>query len=83
LEIIRFSGYTDEEKLSITKNFLIPKQMKDHGLQKEELQIEDNAIKNVIASYTRESGVRNLNREIANLCRKVAKQLALEKIKKM
>jgi ATP-dependent Lon protease len=82
LEIIRFSGYTDEEKLSITKNFLIPKQMKDHGLQKEELQIEDNAIKNVIASYTRESGVRNLNREIANLCRKVAKQLALEKDKK-
>ncbi|MFA7074312.1 MAG: endopeptidase La [Endomicrobiaceae bacterium] len=81
LEIIRFSGYTDEEKLSIAKNFLIPKQMKDHGLKQEELLIEDNAIKNIIASYTRESGVRNLNREIANLCRKAAKQLALEKDK--
>ena len=82
LEVIRFSGYTDEEKLSIAKNFLITKQMKDHGLKEEELTIEDGAIKNIISSYTRESGVRNLNREIANLCRKVAKQLALEKDKK-
>ena len=79
LEIIRFSGYTDEEKLLIAKKFLIRKQMKDHGLKEEELTIDDSAIKEVIASYTREAGVRNLNREIANLCRKSAKELALEK----
>ena len=79
LEIIRFSGYTDEEKLLIAKKFLIKKQMKDHGLKEEELTIDDSAIKEVIASYTREAGVRNLNREMANLCRKSAKELALEK----
>ena len=79
LEIIRFSGYTDEEKLLIAKKFLIRKQMKDHGLKEEELVIDDSAIKEVIASYTREAGVRNLNREVANLCRKAAKVLALEK----
>ena len=79
LEIIRFSGYTDEEKLLIAKKFLIRKQMKDHGLKEEELVIDDSAIKEVIASYTREAGVRNLNREMANLCRKAAKELALEK----
>ncbi|WP_372519274.1 endopeptidase La [Candidatus Ruminimicrobiellum ovillum] len=79
LEIIRFSGYTDEEKLLIAKKFLIKKQMKDHGLKDEELTIDDSAIKEVIASYTREAGVRNLNREMANLCRKAAKELALEK----
>ncbi|MBR3654101.1 MAG: endopeptidase La [Elusimicrobia bacterium] len=79
LEIIRFSGYTDEEKLLIAKKFLIKKQMKDHGLKEEELVIDDSAIKEVVASYTREAGVRNLNREMANLCRKAAKELALEK----
>ena len=79
LEIIRFSGYTDDEKLLIAKKFLIKKQMKDHGLKEEELIIDDSAIKEVIASYTREAGVRNLNREMANLCRKSAKELALEK----
>ena len=79
LEIIRFSGYTDEEKLLIAKKFLIKKQMKDHGLKEEELVIDDSARKEVIASYTREAGVRNLNREMANLCRKAAKELALEK----
>lgn len=79
LEIIRFSGYTDEEKLLIAKNFLIKKQMKDHGLKDGEIDIDDSAIKEVIASYTREAGVRNLNREMANLCRKIVKQLATEK----
>ncbi len=79
LEIIRFSGYTDEEKLLIAKKFLLRKQMKDHGLKEGEIVIDDSAINEVIASYTREAGVRNLNREIANLCRKAAKELALEK----
>jgi len=78
LEIIRFSGYTDEEKLSIAKKFLIPKQKKDHGLKDEELAIDDEAVKSIIASYTREAGVRNLNREIANLCRKAATELSLK-----
>jgi len=78
LEIIRFSGYTDDEKLLIAKKFLVRKQMIDHGLKEEELTIDDSAIKEVIESYTREAGVRNLNREIANLCRKSAKELSLE-----
>ncbi|WP_413853767.1 endopeptidase La [Candidatus Ruminimicrobium bovinum] len=78
LEVIRFSGYTDEEKLSIAKKFLIPKQKKDHGLKDEELTIDDEAVKTIIASYTREAGVRNLNREIANLCRKAATELSLK-----
>lgn len=79
LEIINFSGYTDEEKLLIAKKFLLRKQMADHGLKEGEIVIDDSAINEVIASYTREAGVRNLNREIANLCRKSAKELALEK----
>ncbi len=79
LEIIRFSGYTDEEKLLIAKNFLIKKQMKDHGLKDGEIVIDDLAIKEIIESYTREAGVRNLNREVANLCRKIVKQLSMEK----
>ncbi len=79
LEIIRFSGYTDEEKLLIAKKFLLKKQMSDHGLKDGEIVIDDSAINEVIASYTREAGVRNLNREVANLCRKAAKELALEK----
>jgi ATP-dependent Lon protease len=82
LEVIRFSGYTDEEKLSIATKYLIPKQIKDHGLKENELSIKDDAIKVIISSYTHEAGVRNLNREIANLCRKIAKQLSLEKDKK-
>ena len=83
LEIIRFSGYTDEEKLLIAKKFLIPKYMKIHGLKEEEIEIPDNTIKDVIENYTRESGVRNLGREIANLCRKVVKELSLNKSSKI
>ena len=79
LELIRFSGYTDEEKLLIAKNFLVKKQMMYHGLKEDELIIDDSAIKEIIASYTREAGVRNLNREVAKLCRKVVKKLVLEK----
>jgi len=82
LEVIRFSGYTDEEKMSIAIKYLIPKQIKDHGLNETELTINEDAIKTIISNYTHEAGVRNLNREIANLCRKVAKQLSLEKDKK-
>ncbi|MDR3113698.1 MAG: endopeptidase La [Endomicrobium sp.] len=78
LELIRFSGYTDEEKLHIANDFIIPKQLKEHGLTNEEFVYDDDTINAVIKNYTREAGVRNLNREIANLCRKVAKDLAFD-----
>ncbi|MDR2351219.1 MAG: endopeptidase La [Endomicrobium sp.] len=78
LELIRFSGYTDEEKLHIAK-FIIPRQLKDHGLISEELILTENTLEVVIKNYTHEAGVRNLTREIANLCRKVAKELEFDK----
>ncbi len=78
LEIIRFSGYTDDEKVHIAKDFIIPKQLEEHGLKKEELIIEPDALNSIIKNYTHEAGVRNLSREIANLCRKVAKELAFD-----
>lgn len=70
MEIIELGSYTDEEKRMIAKNHLIPKQLKKHGLQKSQLKITDEAIAAVISGYTRESGVRNLEREIAKICRK-------------
>ncbi len=81
MEIIEVSGYTGEEKIHIAKNHLIPKQYKKHGLKKSVMKITDDALINVIQGYTRESGVRSLEREIASLCRKVATNL-LEKNKK-
>ncbi|MCA6071661.1 MAG: endopeptidase La [Endomicrobium sp.] len=79
LELIRFSGYTDEEKRHIAQDFIIPKQLKEHGLTSEELVFAEGALDAVIASYTREAGVRNLTREIASLCRKAAKELEFNK----
>ncbi len=73
MEIIEMNGYTDEEKLSIAKNHLIPKQLKAHGLTKKMLKFTDEAILKIMNSYTHESGVRNLEREIGNICRKFAK----------
>lgn len=73
MEIIEMNGYTDEEKLSIAKNHLIPKQLKAHGLAKKMLKFTDEAILKMMNSYTHESGVRNLEREIGNVCRKFAK----------
>lgn len=70
MEIIELGSYTDEEKLMIAKNHLIPKQMEKHGLKKAQLRITDDAIREIIRCYTRESGVRNLERRIADLCRK-------------
>jgi ATP-dependent Lon protease len=78
LELIRFSGYTDEEKLHIAKGFIIPKQLQEHGLTDKELELGDDAVNAVIKNYTREAGVRNLNREVANICRKAAKDLAFD-----
>ena len=81
MEIITLSGYTAEEKLGIAKNFLMPKQLEEHGITGKNIKINDSAILQITTHYTRESGVRNLEREIANLCRKVAKRIAEGKIK--
>ena len=70
MEVIELSSYTDEEKLQIAKRHLLPKQMKKHGLQRSQLRVTDDALREMISCYTRESGVRNLEREIASLCRK-------------
>ncbi len=79
LEVIEFSGYTDEEKLAIARKFLIPTQLEAHGLQDAKISFDAKAIKALIREYTYEGGVRNLNREIANVCRKIARLLAEEK----
>jgi ATP-dependent Lon protease len=76
MEVIPLSGYTDMEKLAITKKFLIPRNLFEHGLNSDNLTMNDAAIKKVISDYTRESGLRNLNREIGSICRKVAKAVA-------
>ncbi|WP_415903408.1 endopeptidase La [Neptuniibacter sp. QD29_5] len=77
MEIIRIPGYTEDEKLNIARNYLIEKQFKNNGLKKGEVEIKDSAITGLIRYYTREAGVRGLEREIAKLCRKVVKELAL------
>ncbi len=82
MEIIYLSGYTEEEKLQIAKKYLVPKQLEEHGLNPSILKISDKAIRYIITHYTREAGVRNLEREIANLCRKVAKYVAEGKKRK-
>ena len=76
MEIIQLSGYTEEEKLEIAKRHLIPKQIEQHGLKKTQIQFTDEGIRSIINLYTQEAGLRNLEREIAAVCRKVAKQVA-------
>ena len=82
MEVIKFPGYTSEEKTKIAQRYLVPKQSEKNGLQKGQLQILDRAFKDIIRNYTQEAGLRNLEREIANICRKVAKIIASKKIKK-
>ncbi|WP_367345199.1 endopeptidase La [Stenotrophomonas bentonitica] len=77
MEVIRIPGYTEDEKLNIAMRYLVPKQLKANGLKPEELEIEADAIQDVVRYYTRESGVRNLEREVAKICRKVVKEIAL------
>lgn len=79
LEVIEFSGYTEEEKVAIARQFLIPKQLESHGLADQKLHFEAGALNMLIREYTYEAGVRNLNREIANISRKVARLIAEEK----
>jgi ATP-dependent Lon protease len=73
MEVIRLSGYTEDEKVNIAKRYLIPKQMKNNGLREDELTVSEPAIRDVIRHYTREAGVRNVEREFAKICRKVVK----------
>jgi len=75
MEVIRLSGYTEHEKLEIGKRFLVPKQMKQTGVGKDDLEFSDDGLQTLIQSYTREAGVRNLEREIGNVCRKVARKV--------
>ena len=76
MEILDFSGYILDEKVEIAKDHLIPKQINEHGLKKSEIKFSDSSIKLLIDSFTREAGVRNLERQVANLCRKVAKDIS-------
>jgi ATP-dependent Lon protease len=76
MEIIRLSGYTEQEKLGIAKSYLVPRQLTEHGITDKNISIPDKTILQVIAQYTREAGVRNLERELAHLCRKVARKIA-------
>lgn len=76
MEIIRFSGYIEDEKMQIARHFLIPKQIQENGLNKDLLTIQDSAIRRLVREYTREAGVRGLEREVASICRKVAKEVA-------
>lgn len=78
MEVIRLAGYTEQEKLRIASKYLIPKQMKAHGLSDDEFSISTGSVKNIIRYYTREAGVRNLEREIASLCRKSTKALLID-----
>ena len=78
MEVIRIPGYTEDEKANIALKYLVPKQLKENGLKLEELKITEGAIRDIIRHYTRESGVRNLEREISKICRKVVKSLLLK-----
>ncbi len=78
MEVIRLSGYTEEEKVNIAQRYLVPKQVKNNGLKEKELKIEQDAIRDIIRYYTREAGVRNLEREISKICRKVVKHILLK-----
>ena len=78
MEVIRIPGYTEDEKLNIALRYLVPKQMKENGLKNEELHITRSAVLDIIQHYTREAGVRNLEREISKICRKVVKSLLLK-----
>ncbi|NNF48490.1 MAG: endopeptidase La [Woeseiaceae bacterium] len=78
MEVIRIPGYTEDEKTNIALKYLVPKQMKENGLRDDELKITEGAVRDIIQHYTRESGVRNLEREISKICRKVVKSLLLK-----
>ncbi|NLO89080.1 MAG: endopeptidase La [Clostridia bacterium] len=80
MEVINISGYTEHEKLQIAIRHLLPKQIKEHGLKEDQLEISENALRRIIREYTREAGVRNLERQIATICRKAAKEIVMGKV---
>jgi ATP-dependent Lon protease len=82
MEVIRLPGYTEDEKLNIARRYLVPKQVKQNGLKEGELKISDSSILDIVRHYTREAGVRNLERELAKISRKAVKQLLLDKADK-
>jgi ATP-dependent Lon protease len=79
MEVIRLSGYTEDEKVNISQRYLVPKQVKNNGLKKEEISITEDALRDIVRYYTREAGVRALEREVSKICRKVVKGLVLRK----
>ncbi len=81
MELIRLSGYTEDEKVNIAQRYLVPKQMKNNGIKREELSVTEDAIRDIVRFYTREAGVRGLEREVSKVCRKVVKALVLGKRK--
>ena len=82
MEVIRLPGYTEDEKMNIARRYLVPKQMKNNGVKPDELKVSDEALLDIVRYYTREAGVRNLEREIAKICRKTVKQQLLAKKEK-
>jgi ATP-dependent Lon protease len=78
MEVIRIPGYTEDEKINIAMRYLLPKQIESNGLKEDELSVSENAIRDIVRYYTREAGVRNLEREISKICRKVVKELVLK-----
>jgi ATP-dependent Lon protease len=82
MEVIRIPGYTEDEKLGIAQKYLLSKQLKANGLKPEELSVTEEALRDIVRYYTRESGVRSLEREISKICRKVVKELTLSQVKK-
>src|SRR2546421_5652984 len=78
MEVIRLSGYTEDEKIAIARQYLLPKQMKNNGIRPEELHVAESALRDIVRYYTREAGVRNLERDVSKICRKVVKSLLLK-----
>ena len=78
MEVIRLPGYTEDEKVEIAKNYLLPKQLKDNGLREDELTVTDDSLRDIVRHYTREAGVRGMEREVAKICRKVVKNVLLD-----
>ena len=79
MEVIRLAGYTEDEKVNIAQRYLLPKQRKNNGVQDEEMDVTESAIRGIIRYYTREAGVRSLEREVSKICRKVVKSIQLKK----
>ncbi|MDX1668492.1 MAG: S16 family serine protease, partial [Limnobacter sp.] len=79
MEVIRLSGYTEDEKVNIAKKYLLPKQMKNNGVKSEEMAVSDAALRDIIRYYTREAGVRGLEREVSKICRKVVRKMLIGK----